>query len=186
MKAQIHDQADDQRDARALDVGQREVVHRVCGRGRIQEAACDIRDFIHRQVRREAQNRHNRRAQEERQRGELAHVRFFRLIGNLLRRVLLPEQADIQLDHVRARQAAGEQVNPFRAAVEQRQRAHALFREQLGVFHNALVNQRLGDVTGEAGTPIRPTAPIRNAKCRIGFLRPNPRTSFKFSLCRFM
>ena len=116
----------------------------------MQEAARNIRNAVHRQVRRHAQNRNNRRAQEQRQRRELAHIRLFRFIGNLLRRVLFPEQADVELNHVRAGQTAGEQVNPFRAAVKHRQRAHAFLRKQLGILHDALVDKRLGHIARES------------------------------------
>ena len=129
---QIHRRADDDGNRRALQVLRREVRNRFLQRGYAEERRAFCPERREQQPRQCAQEGERRRTAQQRKRGCAVHVVRHAVEFCLTGRVLLPENADVQLRHVRDGQSAADEEEHFNRLVAHPRAASRLhFANQL-------------------------------------------------------
>ena len=110
-----------------------------------------VRNGIHGQGRPDTENRNKNSRKEECQTTEPVHVKRDLIIGHLILRMLLPEDADIELQHVGTGETAGDEEDPLNHGIHHREAVESDFPHMLRHLHNALMHQRFTHIAGEEG-----------------------------------
>ena len=84
-----------------------------------------------------------------------------------------------QLGHIRRRQAAGNQEQPLHRL--KRRCGQPFVFQQVDIFHNALMQQCLADISGKARNACDRCRAHEKTPLSHGLFRPQPRRSLRFS-----